>query len=248
MNKNVSSYPFKVEPFQEDFSGRLAWGVLGNHLLRCASLHAGEHGFGYEQMSAIGHAWVLSRLVIEMDCRPRSGERYDIATWVGRIYRQFTDRFFTISDETGQPFGHAYSVWALIDIHSRQPAELGKGGSFDFSQMLIPDRTVPIAGPSRIRVKAEKPAMSVTSRYTDLDVNGHVNSIRYIEHILNFFPKETYEQKQVRRIEAAYSAETYCEETLSIFVEEQACGQFCADIRKADGRTAAKAEVVFEET
>ena len=34
-------FPFVVEPFSEDYTGRLSWHFLGNHLLRCASLRAG---------------------------------------------------------------------------------------------------------------------------------------------------------------------------------------------------------------
>ena len=39
-NDKIGSYPFVAEPFHCDFNGRLTLGVLGNHLLNCAGLHA----------------------------------------------------------------------------------------------------------------------------------------------------------------------------------------------------------------
>ena len=53
-----------------DYTGRLSWGVLGNLLLRCASLHSAHYGFGYNRAEEDAYAWVLSRLVIELDEMP----------------------------------------------------------------------------------------------------------------------------------------------------------------------------------
>ena len=46
MNTKFGKYDFKVEPFAEDVTGRLAWGTLGTLILRAASLHAGANGLG----------------------------------------------------------------------------------------------------------------------------------------------------------------------------------------------------------
>ena len=49
--RQIGTYKFKVEPFSEDFTGRIAWGNLGNILLRCAQKHASERHFGFGPMS-----------------------------------------------------------------------------------------------------------------------------------------------------------------------------------------------------
>ena len=68
-------YPFIVEPFQEDYTGHLAWSTLGNLILRVSSLHAETHNFGFTYMQTHHRGWVLSRLVLELDHLPLSGER-----------------------------------------------------------------------------------------------------------------------------------------------------------------------------
>lgn len=214
--KNSSQYTYTVEPFSEDYCGNLAWGTLGNLILRCASMHAGEHGFGYPQMIAIHHAWVLSRLVIEMDTLPRTDEVFSIETWVDRLYRQFTDRHFTIAHPDGTAYGHATSIWALIDTASRQPADLTQLPNGGFSHSLIPDRPSPIPAMGRIRLKSPEVFDTRRAVYTDLDINGHVNSIRYIEWMINFFRPEEMKSTPIRRIEMAYSLESYCGDEIQI--------------------------------
>lgn len=214
-----SKYEHCVEPFSEDYCGNLSWGNLGNLVLRAASLHAGEHGFGYPQMIALHHAWVLSRLVVEMDSMPRTGETYTIETWVDRLYRQFTDRHFTVWRADGTPYGHATSIWALIDTETRQPADLTQLPDGGFTSTLIPERPSPIQGMGRMRMKNAELVATHRAAYSDLDINGHVNSIRYIELLIDHFSAEQMKQHPVRRVEMAYCLEAYCGDTLEIFHE-----------------------------
>lgn len=239
-------YDFSVEPFSEDYSGRLSWRFLGNHILRCASLHAGSHGFGYQEMNATRHAWVLSRLVIELESMPRTGEAYAIETWISRVYRQFTDRLFEIKGADGHTYGHAFSIWALIDIDSRQPIDLSQLPAGDFTTLLNPGHGIPIKGPGRIRVRSTTPVRSLQTYYSDLDINGHVNSIRYIEMILDLFPKNVFDSSTPRRIEAAYCAESYCGETLHFFLDDNGDGNYAVEVRKESGECVVKCALTFQ--
>lgn len=220
MEQKSSRYPYVVEPFTEDYCGNLSWSRLGNLILRCASMHAGEHGFGYTQMQAVHHAWVLSRLVIEMQQPLLTGQQFSIETWVDRIYRQFTDRHFTLRLEDGSVCGHATSTWSLIDTASRQPADLTRLADGGFTHVLIADRPAPIAPLGRIRLKHPQQVDTHRAAYTDLDINGHVNSIRYIDLLLNQFNPEQLRENPVRRIEMAYCLEAYWGDTLSVFRDD----------------------------
>lgn len=216
MQKN-SIYNYCVEPFTEDYFGSLSWGNIGNLLLRCASLHAGEHGFGYPQMIKLHHAWVLSRLVIEIDQMPVTGEAFSIETWVDKLYRQFTDRHFSILRTDGTAYGHATSIWALIDTSTRMPADLEALPNGGFASVLIPERTAPIQPMGRIRLKHPQLVLTHKAAYSDLDINGHVNSIRYIELLLDSMPLTQLKKQPARRIEMAYCLEAYCGDTLGIY-------------------------------
>ena len=229
--ENIGHYPFLVEPFSEDIAGRLSWRFMGNHLLRCASLHAGSRGFGFSDVLQSHHAWGLSRLVIEMQEMPRTGQPYVVSTWVSKIYRQFTDRLFAITDGAGHTYGHASSIWALIDIDSRQPLDLAAISEGNFGNAVC-EQTVPIAPAGRVRIKATTPERRLKALYSDLDINGHVNSIRYIEMVRDLFRPSLLMAHPPRRIELSYCAETYPGEELLLYHDTEPSGRHCVEIRK----------------
>lgn len=244
-NNKVGTYQFVAEPFHVDFNGRLTMGVLGNHLLNCAGFHASERGFGIATLNEDNYTWVLSRLAIELEEMPYQYEDFSVQTWVENVYRLFTDRNFSVTDKDGKKIGYARSVWAMINLNTRKPADLLTlhGGSIvDY----ICDEHCPIDKPSRIKVAATEPAATITAKYSDIDINGHVNSIRYIEHILDLFPIELYKTKHIRRFEMAYVAESYYGDRLSFFMEEVSENEYHIEVKKNEGEVVCRSKVLFE--
>ena len=220
MSENkVGTYRFVAEPFHCDFSGKLTMSVLGNHLLNCAGFHAADRGFGIATLNENHYTWVLSRLAVELENMPCQYEGFSIQTWVENVYRLFTDRNFAILDKEGKAVGYARSVWAMISMETRKPADLLTlhGGSItDY----VCDKECPISKPGRIKVTEKTPVSEYQTRYSDIDINGHVNSIKYIEHILDLFPIEFFKEKRIKRFEMAYVAESYYGDILSFYREE----------------------------
>ena len=246
MNKNkVGTYNFVAEPFHVDVNGKLTMGVLGNHLLNCAGFHASERGFGIAEVNENHYTWVLSRLAIELEDMPRQYEPFSIDTWVENVYRLFTDRDFALVNKEGKTIGYARSVWAMISMETRKPADLLNlhGGSLtDY----VCDRECPIDKPGRIKVATEEPVWVYQTRYSDIDINGHVNSIKYIEHILDLFPMETFKEKQVKRFEMAYVAESYYGDSLSFYKEEKEDGSIDIEVKKNDQEVVVRSKIIFK--
>ncbi|KAA6342752.1 hypothetical protein EZS27_009521 [termite gut metagenome] len=244
MNK-IGSYDFVAEPFHVDFNGKLTLGVLGNHSLNCAGFHATERGFGIASLNEENYTWVLSRLAIELDDMPNQYEKFTVRTWVEDVYRLFTNRNFAYINKDGKAIGYARSVWAMINVNTRKPADLLSmhGGSIaDY----ICDERCPIAKPSRIKVSAQDAAATTFVKYSDIDINGHVNSIRYIEHILDLFPMEVYKAMHIRRFEIAYITESYYGDELSFFKEEADNNEYGIEVKKNAGEITCRARVNFE--
>ena len=241
----IGTYQFVAEPFHVDFNGRLTMGVLGNHLLNCAGFHANDRGFGIATLNEDNYTWVLSRLAIELDEMPYQYENFSVQTWVENVYRLFTDRNFAIIDKDGKKIGYARSVWAMINLNTRKPADLLTlhGGSIvDY----VCDEPCPIEKPSRIKVTSDQPIATLTAKYSDIDINGHVNSIRYIEHILDLFPIELYKTKRIRRFEMAYVAESYFGDELSFCCDEVNANEFHVEVKKNGNEVVCRSKVIFE--
>ena len=246
MNENkIGTYQFVAEPFHVDFTGKLTMGVLGNHLLNCAGFHASERGFGIAEINENHYTWVLSRLAIELEDMPRQYEDFAIHTWIENVYRLFTDRNFELVNKDGKTIGYARSVWAMISMETRKPADLLTLHGECLNQ-YVSDRECPISKPNRVKVVQDNSVAEYLTKYSDIDINGHVNSIKYIEHILDLFPMETFKQKSIRRFEVSYVAESYYGDMLSFYMEEKGESEYDIEVKKNNQEVVVRSKVIFK--
>lgn len=246
MKSLIGKYPFEVETFQVDYTGGLSFGFLANKMLITAGNHANERGFGKERLSADGKTWVLSRLVIEMDEYPNEGEKYYVETWVEGVNRLFTSRNFRVLDKDNNIIGHARSTWALIDMETRQPADLTTLYDGELAAYSC-EEPCPIKGVSRARVATTEPAGEFMPLYCDIDYNGHLNSVKYIEHILNVLPLDIFRTHTIHRVEVSYSAECFYRERLAVYIDKKGDDyEYDVEIRKEAGEVACRAKIIFK--
>lgn len=243
-DNKVGTYPFVAEPFHVDFTGRLTMSVLGNHLLNCAGFHAADRGFGIASLNENHYTWVLSRLAVELDEMPVQYEPFSIETWVENVYRLFTDRNFALRNKEGKVIGYARSVWAMISMETRKPADLLTLHGGNIAEYVC-QRECPIEKPGRIKLGEVLAITDYKTKYSDIDINGHVNSIKYIEHILDLFPMETFAEKRIKRFEMAYVNESYYGDVLSFCKEEVNGNEYNIEVRKNASEVVCRSKVIF---
>lgn len=247
----IDTYPIYIEPFHVDFMGRVFMGVLGNHLLNAAGNHSQRRGWGIGSLNESRHTWVLSRLSIEMTEMPRNYQHCRVRTWVESVMRTFTNRNFAIEDAEGNPMGYARSVWAMIDMETRRPCDLMSLYDGDILNYVVSDEEniCPIAGHGRFRFNNAVSVRTINTYYSDVDINGHINSIKYMEHILDLFDRKQLE-RGIRRFEIAYKAESYMGDTLTFSVQPMDANETDVEVRKnatddTPGDVVCQAKVVF---
>ena len=190
MNK-VGCYSFLAEPFHCDFSGRLFMGHLGNHMLNAADFHSTDRGFGMKYLMTINRSWVLSRLAIEMDEMPQQYTKFNVETWVESAMRYFTSRNFAVIGEDGKTYGFGRSIWAMIDTESRQPTDILAIHDGAINQWIEKDKECPIDKGGRVKMSDNAQLVrTIDTYYNDVDINGHINSVKYIEHVLDLWTLE----------------------------------------------------------
>lgn len=247
MRQIIDTYPIYIEPFHVDYTGRVFMGVLGNHLLNAAGRHSTKRGWGIGALNETQHTWVLSRLSIEMLEMPRQYESIEVSTWVEGVMRLFTNRNFAIKREDGTPLGYARSVWAMIDIETRKPCDLLQLYEGDICNYIVPEEQniCPIEGHGRFRFRDAQLVRTIDTYYSDVDINGHINSIKYIEHILDLFPKEKF-QNGLRRFEIAYKTEAYMGEPLSFYIQPVNDKETDVEVRKNESEVVCQAKICFK--
>lgn len=217
----IGRYDFLAEPFHCDFSKKLFMGHLGNHLLNAADFHSNDRDFGMNYLNPIHKTWVLSRLAIEMEDMPEAYEKFSVETWVESAMRYFTNRNFRIcSTDDKKVYGYGRSIWAMIDTQTRQPQNILEIRDGEIMKYLEIEKECHIGGLSRVKMgKEAKLVRSINTHYNDVDINGHINSIKYIEHVLDLFDISWYKSHRLKRFDIAYVAESYCGDELNFYQE-----------------------------
>ena len=231
--EKVGRYLFMAEPFHCDFSHRLFMGHLGNHLLNAADFHSTDRDFGMTYLNPIHKTWVLSRLAVEMDEMPMQYTKFNVETWVESAMKYFTNRNFRVVGEDGKVYGYGRSVWAMIDTQTRQPQDILEIHDGEIVNWIETEKECPIEKSSRVKMSDKAVLVrEIDTYYNDVDVNGHVNSIKYIEHILDLFGIDFYRENKIKRFEIAYVAESYGGDRLSLWQEQTGDNEYCIRITK----------------
>jgi len=235
------TYSFQIQPQFVDFQYRATMASLGDILLTTAQFNADDNGFGIRRLNEIDSSWVLSRLAIEMVRFPEQYEQIQVETWVEEVGRANTTRNFCIRNANNQIIGNACSIWVFFDMKTRRAKDLqtleGIHAFANNDPGLIdkPIKLVSIEGEKYDAFKA---------KYSDIDINGHVNSIRYIQWISDCFSLDCYRKSKVKRFEVNYLTEMLYDDTIEIAGQELEPGDFRFEIRK-DGKVTCRARVVF---
>lgn len=219
MNTEVYTEEYLLTAGESNARGEMPSTLIASRLIEISTRHADAMGIGYEVLAQKGVAWVLSRLGWEMYHTPRINERYSISTWVESWNRHFSNRCFRIDAEDGTAIGYGRSVWAAINIADRNLADLTEVVPAD-----TPTADLPCPMPAMRNHKAilaPERTEAYTFRFMDLDFNRHVNSVRYIEHILNLWPVGFHDAHKVARFEIAYRHECHADETVLMRVADK---------------------------
>ena len=244
MLDKIGKYEFVAEPFHCDFSGRMFLGHLGNQMLNAADFHSTDRGFGMKHLMDIQRSWVLSRLAIEMTEMPGQHERYTVETWVENAMRFFTSRNFCVSDSDGCVYGYGRSIWAMIDTETRQPTDIYAIDSGAINKWIEAEKPCPIEKGGRVKMSEDAEFVrSINVNYNDIDINGHVNSVKYIEHTLDLWDIDWYRKHRLKRFEIAYVAEAHHGDKLSFYREETAENEYCVRLTKTEMLSGNQVEV-----
>jgi len=237
------SYPFTIQTQDVDFLHRATIVTMVDALLSTANQNANDNGFGLCCLNEMQCTWALIRLSVEIDEFPNEYDTITIETWVEKVEQFLTTRNFLIRNAAGTITGRAASHWVMFDLKTRRLKDLKI-----LENMHLYAENIPALKDESVKLPPVKGNVfnSFRVKYSDIDVNIHVNSMRYIEWICDYFSLETYRNKTIKRFEINYLNEILFDEVVIVAVEETCPNDFYFEIRKTD-KAACRARIVFKE-
>ncbi len=169
-------------------------------------------------------------------------QHFKIETWVDEVSRLATTRNFKILNAADKVIGGGCSNWVMFDMKTRRPADLfAMGGLKDVAEN---DGGV-IEKPIRLMAVEGNPVADFTVKYSDIDTNGHVNSMSYAEWLCDLFSLEIYRQKRIKRFELNYINESFWGDAIQIYQNEKGTDDYHFEIKKSD-KSICKARILWE--
>ena len=172
-----------VRAYEVGPSGTAGPSLLANMMQETAGHHATKLGLSMERLAKDNLAWVLSRLRIVLERFPESGEEIDVVTWPSSADKHTATRDFTLYDMSGNVVAKATSGWITFELTDRKMVPL-PDFIYEAYPKERPGRAVEFE--SRVLPKLKQPTAveAIRSRYSDLDINAHVNNVHFIEWVL----------------------------------------------------------------
>lgn len=178
-------------------------------ILTCMQETAGEHSarFGLDRkaMDALGICWVLSRVKVDMKRTPRCYEKITVETYPLPQRHLFFPRVHVFFDQQGEEVGAASALWVLMDMGARRITACD-----DVSARLprVQGLYNPVGMPGTVRMpETEAETGCITPRFSDLDLNRHVNNTRYMTWCQDALGIACMTDREIASFQINYDAE-----------------------------------------
>ena len=227
---------FSVRSYECGADARATLPTICNYLQEAASVNAEHLGFSKSDFDSAGEniSWVLTRLVVKMSRYPMWKDEVTVETFPRGGRRIVAWRDFVLTGADGEELGRASSEWMLIDLASRKV-------------VAIPEAVFAAANTVRTPVFGDEPfpklrwecsvastdALVFRARRGDIDLNGHVNNVHYVEWLMEGRPDAAC---PCRELDIVFKSETLAGEEVYVESVEVEPGTFVHRVYAPDGR------------
>jgi len=205
---------YKVHSYEADFKGDATLPNICQFMQESAWNHAEHLQVGFSHLIKKNLIWILSRQAVKILTYPRWGDTIKIHTWPSGKDRVFCYRDFKIFDDKDNVIGLASTTWFVIDLVKRRPQRADSYITLNVDDDV--ERALPVFPPKLESLEPANKSGSFQVTYSDLDVNEHVNNVKYIEYILDSLSFDFVKSNQLKELEINYLSEAHYNDTITV--------------------------------
>ena len=243
---NIFTKEFTISSYDLNPKGQARLTSIANFFQEVAYHHASELGLGYDDMKSRKTTWVLSRMRIHMKRYPVWNDRIRLETWPSGAERLFALRDFRVYDSQGEVIGMASTAWLILDLDTHRlvrPKEMLEQFKMIIHDVRMFDENLDkIAIPDDVRILNQHEVV-----YSDLDIVGHVNNVRYMEWCIDAVSTTDNAEQEIRELEINFNHEALFGDLIYIAGTELAGGEtFFIATREGDDQEIITARIKRE--
>jgi acyl-ACP thioesterase len=205
-----------ISTYDSDFQMKLKISSIFNYMQDTAAANADELGLGYKDLMPLDLAWILSWVKLEIDEYPVYGQAVLLNTWPKCSYKLYSMRDFRIKSLDDKIMCRATTAWLPINIKTKRVTGIQH---LPVPIPYNPDLIAVDEFPSKINSPETKKILFTKKfRYNDLDINHHVNNVKYVEMILDCLPLEHYKTHSIKSIAVTFLSESFYDDEIKVSI------------------------------
>lgn len=213
--KYIKSYEINYHDVNCNLKCKLS--SIMNFLCDIGNCQSEELGDTIEHLLESNGAWVFYKYDIKVHKYPKYRDIITIETQSIGFKKFYAYRGYTIKDSLGNILVEAVALFFLINIEKRRPMRIPDEKYIIYGEDKNFSKEVEMEEINNIkRVDNEK---SFQIRYSDIDSNGHVNNVKYVELAIEAVPQEIVSKCNLERVKVIFEKETTYGDIVSILTE-----------------------------
>ncbi|XP_038987226.1 palmitoyl-acyl carrier protein thioesterase, chloroplastic-like isoform X2 [Phoenix dactylifera] len=194
-NGLVHRQNFSIRSYEIGADQKASIEALMNHfqetsLNHCKCIGLMHGGFGCTpEMTRRNLIWVVTKMLVHVERYPLWGDVVQINTWISSSGKNGMQRDWHVHDrQTGLTIMRGTSVWVMINKHTRRLSKMPEEVRAELAPFFA-ERDAVLDEDSRKLPKLDDDSAGyvrrgLTPHWNDLDVNQHVNNVKYVGWIL----------------------------------------------------------------
>lgn len=219
-----------------------------NFLCDIGTRHSSSLGDTVEKLMEKKYAWVFYKYDITIYEYPKYLDEIYIETIPCSFKKFYAYRKYKITNSKGELLGEAMALFFLINIDKRRPMRIPKE---EYELYGIDSNMVDDCEMDDILQIQEndEDIKKFNVRYNDIDSNGHVNNVNYVEWAIESVPFEVAKNFDIERIKVIFEKESVYGDEVTIsatLIEKDNKIISVHTIKNQDDKELTKLEIVWK--
>lgn len=185
---------------------------LFKYMQDIATEHAEKLDIGKANTLDKGLYWVITRIELDILKMPKYLETITLKTYPGEDMKFIFPRYFRLEDEKGNVLVRGSSTWMVLNKNNHRPSLNPFNGKSLPPEHLEDELPLPRKCLSDTYTLIEERKV----RYSDIDLNGHLNNTKYIDYIIDIHDSSFYKENQISHFLINYEKELMDNDVLSL--------------------------------
>lgn len=236
------SHPYTVQTYDIDQHRRMTLAALIRQMQEAAMQNVMQLKVSVWDMEAQHFSWVLLRKNLQVVRLPQVGEELNFTTYATGFDRVFTYRDFFVYDAEGKQLASSSSTWLLLHTESRRMVRIPDFVLKFAPQIPPPEDCLPHPTSDMPTIERVDYSTAFQVRWHDLDFNGHLNNVLYIQWMIEALPDEVVNDRSLQRLRIHYKVEGHWKDSTLSEAQHLDDNRYLHRlVRSADGKELATA-------